>query len=68
VSPKLQDLSLIIIQSWHFLGPVTRFQNRSEKVIYEIAQVVLIVENKSPESDGVNTDGVVVYAAEKVSL
>ncbi|KAE8441131.1 hypothetical protein EG329_005843 [Mollisiaceae sp. DMI_Dod_QoI] len=45
--------------SWHFLGPVTRFQKRSEGVKYEIAQVTIIVENKAPASDGINIDGIV---------
>ncbi|KAF8858673.1 Bet v1-like protein [Acephala macrosclerotiorum] len=55
----------VFLKSWHFLGPVTRFQNRSEAVKYEIAQVTIIVENKAPESDGMNIDGIVVYAEEK---
>jgi hypothetical protein len=46
---------------------VTRFQSRSEEVVYEIAQIRIIVKNTSPESDGVDTDGIVVYAEEKVS-
>jgi hypothetical protein len=53
-------------QSWHLLGPVTRFQSRSETVVYEIAQVTLLVENRSPESEGVDRDGIVVYAQEEV--
>lgn len=52
-------------QSWHLLGPVTRFQSRSEKVEYEIAQVTIVVENQSPESDDINIDGIIVYAQEK---
>jgi hypothetical protein len=44
---------------------VTRFQNRAEPVVYEIAQVKIIVKNTSPESDIVTTDGIVVYAEEK---
>jgi hypothetical protein len=54
------------MQSWHLLGPVTRFQNRSEVVKYEIAQITIIVVNEAPESDGVNVDGIVVYAEDKV--
>lgn len=45
---------------------MTKFQNRSEKVLYEIAQIKIIVENNSPEQDGVNQDGIVVYAEDKV--
>ncbi|KAG9230831.1 hypothetical protein BJ875DRAFT_498807 [Amylocarpus encephaloides] len=48
-------------KSWHFLGPVTRFQNRSEKIIYEIAQTTLIVENRSPPREGIDTEGIIVY-------
>lgn len=47
---------------------MTRFQKRSEGVKYEIAQVTIIVENKAPASDGINIDGIVVYAEEKESL
>jgi hypothetical protein len=54
-------------QSWHLLGPVTRFQSRSKPVIYEIAQVTLVVENKSPESVEVDCDGIVVHAQDEVS-
>jgi len=57
-----------VTQSWHFLGPVTRFQTRSEKVKYEIAQVTVIVDNRSPESEGINVDGITVYAEDKVRL
>jgi hypothetical protein len=53
-------------QSWHLLGPVTRFQSRSAKVVYEIAQVTLIVENRSPQSEGVDREGIVVYAQDEV--
>ncbi|EPE37006.1 Bet v1-like protein [Glarea lozoyensis ATCC 20868] len=52
-------------KSWHLLGPVTRFQDRSKKVKYEIAQTTLIVENRSPESDGIGKDGIVVYAEDQ---
>jgi hypothetical protein len=45
---------------------VTRFQNRKEPVTYEIAQVKIIVENTSPESDSVKSDGIIVYAEDKV--
>jgi len=45
---------------------VTRFQKRDEKVVYEIAQVKLVVENQSPTIDGFNTEGIVVYPVEKV--
>ncbi|CAG8948816.1 hypothetical protein HYFRA_00001939 [Hymenoscyphus fraxineus] len=55
-------------KSWHFLGPITRFQNRSEKVIYEIAQTTLVVENRSPPSDGITFEGVVVYAQDEVEI
>jgi hypothetical protein len=47
---------------------VTRFQDRKKPVIYEIAQVTLIVENTSPESDGINSDGIIVYAEDKASI
>ncbi|TVY59368.1 Carnitine monooxygenase oxygenase subunit [Lachnellula cervina] len=55
----------VFLKSWHFLGPVTRFQNRSEKVTYEIAQVTVIVENRSPEHDGIDIDGITVYAEDE---
>ncbi|RDW62009.1 bet v1-like protein [Coleophoma cylindrospora] len=55
----------VFLKSWHLLGPVTRFQKRSEPLVYEIAQVKLIVENQSPDSDGVSMEGIVVYAEEK---
>lgn len=55
-------------QSWHFLGPVTRFQDRSKPVTYEIAQIKLIVENQNPESVGVSTEGIVVYPEDEVHL
>jgi hypothetical protein len=35
-------------------------------VEYEIAQVKIFVENRSPESAGLNIDGIVVFAEEKV--
>jgi hypothetical protein len=35
--------------------------------VYEIAQVTIIVENKSPESEGVGRDGIIVYAQDEVS-
>lgn len=47
---------------------MTRFQNRSEKVTYEIAQVTVIVENKSPEHDGIDIDGITVYAEDEVQF
>ncbi|KAG9240516.1 hypothetical protein BJ878DRAFT_537083 [Calycina marina] len=50
----------VFFKSWHFLGPVTRFQDRSSPVVYEIAQVILIVENLSEASEDINTDGIVV--------
>lgn len=56
----------VFLKSWHFLGPVTRFQNRKEPVTYEIAQVKLIVENTSPESDEISVDGIVVRAEDKM--
>lgn len=46
---------------------MTRFQKRSEAVKYEIAQITIFVENKAPESDGINVDGIIVYAEDKVS-
>ncbi|KAH9211544.1 hypothetical protein DL95DRAFT_392400 [Leptodontidium sp. 2 PMI_412] len=55
----------VFLKSWHFLGPVTRFQKRFEPLVYEIAQVKIIVENRSPESEDVNSDGIVVFAEEK---
>lgn len=66
-SPTLYQLErrAVFLKSWHFLGPVTRFQKRDERVIYEIAQVTLIVANESPESDTINTDGIVVYTEDK---
>ena len=57
-----------MVQSWHFLGPVTRFQNRREPVTYEIAQVTIIVENTSPETDGITSDGIIVYAEDEAIL
>ena len=54
-----------LLQAWHFLGPVTRFQSRTKPVIYEIAQVTIVVENRSPESDGVNRGGIVVYSQDE---
>lgn len=48
---------------------MTRFQDRSKPVIFEIAQVRLVVENRSPEEPGVVSKvGVVVYAEEEVSF
>lgn len=47
---------------------MTRFQNRSEKVTYEIAQVTVIVENRSPEHDGIDIDGITVYAEDEVQF
>ncbi|KAH7311055.1 hypothetical protein BKA65DRAFT_468415 [Rhexocercosporidium sp. MPI-PUGE-AT-0058] len=69
-SPALYQLERrgVFLKSWHFLGPVTRFQKRFEPLVYEIAQVKIIVENRSPESDEVNTDGIVVFAEEKNRL
>lgn len=55
-------------QSWHFLGPVTRFQKRAEKVRYEIAQVTVIVENISPENEGIDIDGITVFSEDEVWL
>ncbi len=46
---------------------MTRFQKRDEKVVYEIAQVKLIVENQSPASDGFSIERIAVYPEEKVS-
>jgi hypothetical protein len=43
---------------------MTRF--RSERVIYEIAQITIIVENVNPESTNVGTEGIIVYAEDKV--
>jgi hypothetical protein len=47
---------------------VTRFQARKKPVIYEIAQVTLIVENTSPELHGITSDGIIVYAEDKASV
>jgi len=44
---------------------VTRFQNRDERVVYEIAQVKLIVTNKVTHSHDVDAGNIVVYADEK---
>jgi hypothetical protein len=44
---------------------VTRFQKRNEPVLYEIAQVKIIVDNISPESESITGNGIVVYAEEK---
>ncbi|KAL3417215.1 cytochrome P450 oxidoreductase [Phlyctema vagabunda] len=41
------------------------FLKRFEPVTYEIAQVKIIVENKSPESEVVSKEGIVVYAEDK---
>lgn len=54
------------LKSWHLLGPVTRFQGRNTPVVYEIAQVTIIVANQSPESKGVNRDDIVVYTQDEV--
>ena len=59
---------MLTVKSWHFLGPVTKFQNRNEKIVYEIAQIKIIVENTSAEQTEVDQDGIVVYAEEKVAL
>jgi len=55
----------VFLKSWHFLGPVPRFQKRTELIKYEIAQVTLIVENTSPECSGTIKDGIIVYAEDK---
>jgi len=55
----------VFLKCWHLLGPVTRFQNRDEKVVYEIAQVKIFVENKSPPSEGVVSEGLVVSAEDE---
>jgi hypothetical protein len=39
-----------------------------EPVTYEIAQVTIIVENTSPESDGITSDGIIVYAEDEARL
>lgn len=66
-SPALYQLErrAVFLKSWHFLGPVTRFQDRSKPVIYEIAQVKLIVENTSPESEKITKDGITVRAEDE---
>lgn len=56
------------LKSWHLLGPVTRFQSRNTPVIYEIAQVTLIVENRGPEYEGAGPEGIIVYAQDEVGL
>lgn len=64
-----QVLGIVLIsihQSWHFLGPVTKFQDRSKPVIYEIAQATLIVENNSPELDEIDFDGITVRSDDEV--
>lgn len=46
---------------------MTRFQKKSEKVVYEIAQVTIIVENKNAETgNATSTDEIVVYAKDGV--
>jgi hypothetical protein len=47
---------------------VTRFQDRNEPVVYEIAQVTIIVENASQELNGITRDGIIVYAEDKARL
>jgi hypothetical protein len=44
---------------------VTRFQDRKKPVVFEIAQVTIMVENTSPESNGITSDGIIVYAQDK---
>ncbi|RDL40856.1 Bet v1-like protein [Venustampulla echinocandica] len=51
-------------KAWHFLGPVTRFQKEFEKVVYEIAQVTIVVENKTAKRED-GTDGIIVYAEDE---
>jgi hypothetical protein len=43
---------------------VTRFQNRKEPVIYEIAQVKIIVENTGPD-ESLAGKGIIVYAEDR---
>jgi len=66
-SPALYQLErrAIFLKSWHLLGPITRFQSRSEPVVYEIAQVTITVRNTSPESAGMSGDGIVVAAEDE---
>ena len=54
-------------KAWHFVGPVTRFVNRGEKVYYEIAQVKFYVVNTSPEGTGWGTGGIEVHRDNDVS-
>ncbi|KAH8803257.1 hypothetical protein F5884DRAFT_756545 [Xylogone sp. PMI_703] len=66
-SPALYQLErrAVFLKAWHFLGPVTRFQSRTEAVEYEIAQVKLSVRNLAPESDGLTKEGIMVYAEDE---
>ncbi|PUU83738.1 hypothetical protein B9Z19DRAFT_1118876 [Tuber borchii] len=51
----------IFLNAWHFVGPITRFVNRGEKVYYEIAQVKFYVVNRSPEDTGWGANGIEVH-------
>ncbi|KAG0644982.1 Carnitine monooxygenase alpha subunit [Hyphodiscus hymeniophilus] len=66
-SPPLYQLErrAVFLKSWHLLGPVTRFQDRSKSLLYEIAQITLIVENNSPESAGIGIEGITVRAEDE---
>ncbi|KAH8647447.1 hypothetical protein BGZ60DRAFT_423858 [Tricladium varicosporioides] len=65
-SPLYQlERRAVFLKSWHLLGPVTRFQKGNEKVVYEIAQVTIIVENHAIGKDGFDGSGIVVYAEDK---
>lgn len=54
-----------MIKAWHFIGPVTRFAKRNEKVHYEIAQVRFYVTNTNPENDQ-SSEGINIRVVDKV--
>ncbi|KAH6675152.1 hypothetical protein B0J14DRAFT_562166 [Halenospora varia] len=65
-SPLYQlERRAVFLKAWHLLGPITRFQEGNQKVVYEIAQVTIIVENHKLGKDGFDGSGITVYAEDK---
>lgn len=57
-----------MIKAWHFIGPVTRFANRNQKVFYEIAQVrfYAININPRPEDNSLGSENIKIYMSDEV--
>ncbi|KAH8594019.1 hypothetical protein B0O99DRAFT_460316, partial [Bisporella sp. PMI_857] len=66
-SPALYQVErrAVFLKSWYFLGPVTRFKGSTEPIIYEIAQVILVVENQTGSLYDSKTCGITVTAQDK---